>query len=159
MSLLPFIDWCNRLSLGIAIRKSTWLFAVIEATHLLALTVLLGTIVIVSMRLFRLILRRQAVSRVAGDMAPWTFAALSFMLLTGGLLFLAEPTKCYNSPPFRLKMVLLTLAIIYHFTLYKRVARSDDAHVASSWADRLAAGTSLVLWFSVGLAGRAIGFY
>ena len=158
MSLLPFIDWCDHMWIGVAIRQSTWLFPAIETIHLLALAVLLGTIVIANLCAFGLILRRQAVSQVVGELALWTFSGLCIMLLTGSLLFLSEATKCYDSPPFRLKMVCLFVAIIYQFTIYRKVIRSAETHVASLQT-RLAAGVSLMLWFSVALAGRAIGYY
>ena len=158
MSLLPFIDWCNHMWIGVAIRQSTWLFPAIETIHLLALAVLLGTIVIANLCAFGLILRRQAVSQVVGELASWTFTGLCIMVFTGSLLFLSEATKCYDSPPFRVKMACLLLAIMYQFTVYRKVTRSAATRVASL-ETRLAAGFSLLLWFSVALAGRAIGYY
>jgi len=158
MSLIPFIDWCNQLGIGIAIRKSTWLFPIIETVHLIALTVLLGTVLIVALRLFGLILRRQEVPRLAADLAPWTFGAVCTMVITGILLFVSEPVKCYNNPPFRLKMMFLLLAITYHFTVYRKLTNRAPG-LPSPASQKVAAALSLLLWFGVGLAGRAIGFY
>jgi hypothetical protein len=158
LSWLPFIDWCDHMWVGVAIRESIWLFPAIETVHLLALAVLLGTIVLVNLRAFGAILKRQGVSEVAGELSSWTFPALCIMLLTGVLLFLSEATKCYDSPPFHVKMIFLLLAITYHFTIYRKVIRSPETR-AASLQTRLAAGLSLVLWFGVALAGRAIGYY
>jgi hypothetical protein len=153
-----FIDWCNQLAIGIAIRKSTWLFPIIETVHLIALTILLGSVVIVAMRLFGLTLRAQKTSKIATELAPWTMGAVVVMVLTGALLFVSEPVKCYNNPPFRIKMVLLLLAVLYHFTLYRKWTRGIQPNFSEVQA-RIAAVLSLILWFGVGLAGRAIGFY
>ena len=71
------------------------------------------------------------------------------MLITGFLLFTSEAVKCYGNDSFRAKMVLLFTALLFRFALYPKLTQS--------WG-KLAAGLSLVLWFSVGLAGRAIGF-
>jgi hypothetical protein len=158
MSLLPFIAWCDQMWLGNVIRKSTWLFPAIETVHLLALAVLLGTIVLVDLCAFGVILRRPGISQVAGELSTWTFAALCIMLTTGVLLFLSEATKCYDSPPFHVKMICLVLAIAYQFTIYRKIIRSPNAS-AAALQTRLAAGVSLALWFSVALAGRAIGYY
>lgn len=158
MSLSSFIDWCNQLWIGIVIRKSTWLFPLIETLHLIALTILLGTVLILGLRLFRLILRNQKVSQLASELAPWTLGAVCTMILTGVLLFVSEPVKCYNNPPFRVKMVFLLLAITYHFTVYRKFTGA----VPDKWSpalEKLAGAFSLILWFGVGLAGRAIGFY
>jgi hypothetical protein len=158
MSFLPFFEWCDKLWVGVAIRKSSRLFPLIETIHLLALALLLGTIVIVSLRVFGLVMRRQSVSQVAGELAPWTLGGLCVMLLTGSLLFASEALKCYRNPPFRVKMVCLLLAIVYHFTFYRKVTRSVEAPLMMLWS-RLAAGLSLTLWFAVALAGRGIGFF
>jgi hypothetical protein len=158
MSLLPFIDWCDHMWIGVAIRQSTWLFPAIETVHLLALAVLLGTIVIANLCALGIILRRRGISQVVDDLASWTFSGLCIMLLTGILLFLSEATKCYNSPPFHVKMISLLLAITFQFTIYRKVIRAPRA-LRASLQTRLAAGVSLILWFSVALAGRAIGYY
>jgi hypothetical protein len=53
-------------------------------------------------------------------------------------------------------MQLLATALVFHLTLYEWVTRRDDAH-------RLLRGVTgmlaLVLWYGVGVAGRAIGFF
>ena len=87
--------------LGVIIRKSTWMFPVIETFHLFALALLLGAVLIVSLRIWRLILPRQTLAYVAGEFANLMTGSLSVMLLTGLLLFLSEASKCYQSPPFR----------------------------------------------------------
>jgi hypothetical protein len=158
MSLLPFIAWCDQMWLGTVIRKSTWLFPAIETVHLLALAMLLGTIVLVDLCAFGIILRRPGISQVAGELSKWTLTALAIMLTTGILLFLSEATKCYDSPPFHVKMICLLLALAYQFTIYRKVIGSPSTRVASL-KTRLAAGVSLALWFGVALAGRAIGYY
>jgi hypothetical protein len=74
---------------------------------------------------------------------------MAVMLVTGTLLFSSEAVKCYGNDSFRAKMVFLFLALLFRFTLYPKLT--------GSWG-KLAGGLSLALWFSVGLAGRAIGF-
>lgn len=157
-SLYPLFKWCEGTWAGVAIRDSTWAFPIIETFHLFGLTVLLGAIVMVSLRLLGLTARHQPVSEVARQLAPWTLGGLAVMLTTGSLLFASEAMKCYDSGPFRIKMVFLFLAIVFHFTLYRKVTRADDGRLNPLWT-KLTGGLALTLWFSVGLAGRAIGFF
>ena len=158
MSVLPFFRWCDSTWIGVTIRESRYLFPIIETIHLVGLTLLLGTTIIISLRLFGLGLRRQSVALLAEDLAPWMLGSLIVMLSTGVFLFLSEALKCYDSPPFRLKMAFLFAAILYHFTIYRRFTRSANAASMRVWSGVVAAG-SLGLWFGVGLMGRAIGFY
>ena len=78
------------------------------------------------------------------------------MLTTGFLLFLSEAIKCYYSPAFAVKMTSLLLAIIFTFTVRRRVIMADEARVGPFWG-RLVALMSIALWSGVGIAGKAIG--
>ena len=157
MSLLPFFMWCEQSAIGEAIRNSQWLFPVIESVHLLALVLISGAVLVVDMRLFGLGLRRQPVAQLARDAQPWLIGGLMVMLTTGILLFLSEAIKCYYSAAFAVKMTSLLLAIIFTFTVRRKVALADEYRVGSLWS-RLVAVVSVSLWSCVGMAGRWIGF-
>jgi hypothetical protein len=77
------------------------------------------------------------------------------MLASGVLLFLSEALKCYGSSAFRVKMVLLLLALVFHVTVFRPVTRAAEA---TSLRRRIAGIGALALWFGVGLAGRGIAF-
>ena len=93
MSLLGFFQWCEQSGIGEAIRKSAWLFPLIEAIHLLGLGLIGGAVLVVDLRLLGLGLRRQSVAQVARDAQPWLLGSLMLMIATGGLLFLYEAIK------------------------------------------------------------------
>jgi hypothetical protein len=155
--LFPFFKWCDNSWIGAAIRGSKYAFPVIEAIHLLGLTVLLGIMVVISLRLFGFILKHESTRELATDLRPFTWWSIGTMLVTGYLLFASEALKCYDSPSFRFKMVCLILALIFQVTIYHRATTSADVDNKPAFA-RLTAILALVLWFGVGLGGRAIGF-
>jgi uncharacterized membrane protein SirB2 len=155
MSLLPFFEWCENTSAGEAIRSSLWLFPVIESVHLVALAAIGGAVLLLDLRLLGVAMRRQPVARIARDAQPWLIGSLLVMLPTGILLFLSEAKKCYYSDAFWVKMTALLLAILFTFTLRRKVAAADETRAI--WY-RLVAMVSLTLWFTVGAAGRWIGF-
>jgi hypothetical protein len=156
-TLLPFFKWCDGTAAGQAIRDSRFLFPIIESLHLFALTVLLGTVVVLNLRLLGAGLRTQPMALVARSLAPLTFWSLLAMLATGSLLFCSEALKCYDSPPFLVKMVALFLAIVFHWTVFRPTVNS----IAEPARPRRIATVmvSMMLWFGVATAGRAIGFY
>ncbi|MBZ5618708.1 MAG: hypothetical protein LAQ69_08305 [Acidobacteriia bacterium] len=119
---------------------------------------LLGILLLLNLRLFNLGLRRQPIDRLAGQLAPWMLGSLGVILVSGTLLFLSEALKCYDSGPFQSKMLLLFLAILFHFTVYRPFTTSGKA-LLTPFRARMVASVSLILWFGVGLAGRAIGFF
>jgi hypothetical protein len=65
--------------------------------------------------------------------------------------------KCYGSDPFWIKMGFLFLTLAFHYTVYRRITRTQDQQ-PTMFKARLAAVVSFALWMGVGLAGRAIAF-
>jgi hypothetical protein len=123
---------------------------VIESIHLVGVTLLLGTIAIVDLRLLGLGFRHLKVPVVAEAMAPWTSGGMVTVAITGPLLFAWDSSRYLKNPAFLLKMVLLAVALGVHFTIQRQVLRDNAKR------GKLAAILSLLLWSSVVLAGRAI---
>ena len=153
---LPFFEWCEATWLGQTVRTSLWLFPVIEAIHLLGLSALGGTLLVVDLRMLGFGLTKQPIASLATAIHPWLLASLGLMVSTGLLLFMSEAVKCYNNPSFWLKMQMIPVALLFTFTVRRRVA-SNPARDTSA-TTRLVAIVSLSLWFTVAAAGRWIGF-
>jgi hypothetical protein len=157
MALQPLFQWCENTAIGSSIRGSIWLFPAIEAIHLLALALIGGVVLIVDLRLLGVGLRRHSLARLSTSVQPWLVGSLAAMVLTGALLFTSEAIKCYFNLAFWLKMLFLSLAVAFTFTIRRRVAGADGGF--SSRVNRLVGLVSLTLWSGVGLMGRGIGFY
>jgi hypothetical protein len=157
MNLLPVFEWLEATFLGNMVRQSLWLFPVIEAFHLVAFAVLGGTVLITDMRLLGLALRSQPTAQIAREARPWLLGSLVVMIVSGVLLFLSEAIKCYYSFPFRVKIICLVLAIVFTWTLHRRIVATDDATIGPI-KGRVAAVISLALWGAVAWGGRWIGF-
>ena len=154
--LLPFFEWCESLWLGQFIVNSNWLFPVIEAVHLLALSVLGGTVLIVDLRLLGTGLKRWTPAELWRDARPYMIGALAVMILTGVPLFLSEAMKCYYNDSFWVKMTTLPIAIAFAFTIRSRVAADSVRNTARR--QMLVGALSVALWVTVAAAGRWIGF-
>ena len=153
--LLPFFEWCEASFVGQMIRQSLWLFPVIEAVHLLALTVIGGSILILDLRMLGVGLR-QPVHEVARDARPFLVWGLVVMILTGVALFLSESVKCYYSQAFWIKITTLPVALLFTFAVRGPIAKK--ATTDATPRTRVVALVSLALWFTVAAAGRWIGF-
>ena len=154
---LPVFQWFGRSWVGMRINDSMWLFPALEAVHIVALAMLCGAILILNLRLFGITLPGKPIRQLAEELAPWILVSLLIILGSGLMLFASEAMKVYASVPFRVKMILLFAAIAFHYTIYSHMIYTDEPQVSPTW-NKLAATVSLVLWFSVGLGGRAIGF-
>ena len=155
-TIMPFFQWCDSSWLGSAMRGSRVAFPIVENIHLFALTVLLGTLIILSLRQFGALYAAVPLQELAVQLRPWYLWSLVVMLASGILLFLSEAMKCYGNTSFRVKMIFLFAALIFQFTAYNRVVKNQGQSPTTS--GKVSAAVALCLWFGVGLAGRAIGF-
>jgi hypothetical protein len=155
--LLPFFQYLETVWLGRFIVDSNWLFPVIESVHLLALSLLGGSILIVDMRLIGLGFTGRDVKEIAREARPFMNFALVTMIATGVPLFLSEPIKCYYSPAFWVKMWTLAVALVYTYTIRTKTTRMDVVHNTAR-RQVLVGALSVALWFTVASAGRWIGF-
>jgi hypothetical protein len=155
-SFLPFFEWCGNTWLGTTVRDTVWAFPVIETFHLLALAVVLGTVLIVNLRVLGLGARFGAVSPMARELEPWLLTSLAISLVSGVLLFVSEPMKCYESISFPIKIALIAVAIPCHFKIQRKWATSEREQ--ASFNSKLAAGATLALWTGIGLLGKGIPY-
>jgi len=155
MDLLSFFEWCESTGLGLIVRESVWLFPVIEAVHLLGLSLLGGAVFLVDLRLLGAGLTGTPVAQLARQVRPWLTSAIVVMVVTGVLLFLSEAVKCYYSQAFWVKITTFPIAIAFTYAVRQRIAEADTT---SRTTAALTGAASIALWVVVAAAGRWIGF-
>jgi len=153
--MLPFFEWCETSWLGRLVGDSVWAFPVLEAIHLLGLSLLGGALLVVDFRMLGIGLTQQPIAELARAARRWLLLAIGVMATTGIPLFFSEAVKCYHNPSFRVKMAVLPVALAYTFLIRERRARRRSLGSVES---RLLALGSIAVWFTVAAAGRWIGF-
>ena len=154
MSAPSFFEWLTTSPWANAINGPEWAFPVVQSLHFIGFAFSIGTIAIVDLRLLGLGMRRQSAAELAADLDPWTLVGFALMLNTGPLMFSADAVNYHNNPSFQFKMVVLMVALLFHFTIHRKLARSGVSPLAAKFAG----GLSLVLWTAVIAGGRMIAF-
>jgi hypothetical protein len=148
-------------SLATAMREGASLFPWIESIHVLAITLVVGTIAIVDLRLIGFSAHRRSANRLIKDMLPFTWGAFAVAVVTGTLMFISNAPSYWANTEFRVKLCLVVLAglnmAFFHLTSYRKIGQWDEASRPPVLA-RAAGVTSLVLWILVIVFGRWIGF-
>ena len=134
--------------------SAEWVFPTVQSLHFIGFALSIGTIAIVDLRLLGWAMRRHTAAELAADLNRWTNAGVAVMLITGLLMFSSDAVTYHFNPSFQFKMICLTTALVFHFTLHRYVVR----HATSPVAARLTAVFSLVLWSAVLAGGRFIAF-
>jgi hypothetical protein len=161
MSLYGWCQWLEHTPLAFGIAESTWLFPLIEGSHVLALPLSVGMILIVDLRLLGLAFRSGLASRIMKEVLRWSTPGFVVMFITGGLLFMTHAGTAYGNTFFRAKVILLVLlgvnAAVYQVIFYPKMAQWELARRTPIGA-KLCAGLSLIAWIGVIVCGRTMAY-
>ena len=159
--LQDFISYFENSGLADNIRENDVLFPLIESMHVVAICLVVGSILVVDLRLLGLASIHRSVSRVTSGILPLTWSAFAVAVTSGILLFISNATKYLGNGYFVAKIFLICAAglnmAIFHGISAKDLPRWENETLLPLPA-RLAGGLSILLWVSVVICGRWIGF-
>jgi hypothetical protein len=162
MSFDPILKWLENTSIAQAIAEGENLFPWIEGVHVLAITLVVGSIAIVDLRLIGFASRDHAVTRITKDVLPLTWVAFVVAALSGGLLFASKAMTYGHNFFFQGKLILLVLAglnmALFHVLVSRDVERWGSTPHTTPLPAKVAGACSLCLWVAVVAFGRWIGF-
>ena len=161
MDLTAFADALQQSGISEWMRASLKALPIIEAIHVMAVSIVFGTIFIVDLRMLGYRDMARPFSRVFGETLRWTWIGFAFAVVTGVLLFMPNARTYVANTAFGLKMLGLIGAginmAVFEFTTLRRVA-SWDSNAETPFGARVAGATSILIWTWVIVCGRWIGF-
>jgi len=156
MTVLDILTAIQDSPVAHAISKTDHLVAAgLQIIHVLGLIFFLASLVLISLRAVGWALADQPVQQVARDTSRLLWIGLVLTALSGTLMFIATPKLYYFNWAFGLKMVLLLLAVIVQFGMFRRISNNERA---TPFFVRSSVALTVACWFSVAMAGRMIGF-
>ena len=148
-------------SFATTIRENESMFPWIEAVHVLAITLVVGSIAIVDLRLLGLASLDRAVTRLTADVLPCTWAAFAVAVISGSLMFASNATGYAHNTQFQVKFIFMALAGVNMAVFHLIGSRNIESWATAQrtpMAARAAGALSLLFWVMVVAAGRWVGF-
>jgi hypothetical protein len=159
--LYALISYFEDSALADNIRENDLLFPLIESVHVLSICLVVGSILVVDLRLLGLASINRPVSRVANGILPLTWSAFAIAVASGSLLFISNATKYLENGYFVAKILLICAAglnmAVFHAISARDLPKWENEKTLPLSA-QLAGGLSILLWVSVVTCGRWIGF-
>lgn len=155
---------------GNLLRSVPGLSPVLQTLHLVGVAVLMGSVVILALRVLNLAARRQNLYEMAGRLWPWFIAALPIMVLSGLPFFLARPQRYLNNPVFAIKFAVLAATLLISVVMWRglrtRKAGSQPVITAVQFDTAVAPGVTIKVlatltvlgWVVTALAGRWVAY-
>ena len=140
---------------GPIVRSTSWLFSFGEIVHFIGLCLLLGSLLVIDLRLMGFF--KNLSVRSVLSFLPYAVVGFVLNAASGWIFFTSNPASYMENPAFLLKMLLIGLAGLnaVAFTVLEHrsmllLGPGEDTPVLT----KVSAGASLALWFAVLLLGR-----
>jgi hypothetical protein len=161
MSVLSFAQWVQSTAFFTALRGSAYVYPIVLSTHMIAIALFGGMILLLDVRLLGWTMRSYTLSEMVNQLRPLKRIGFLLLITCGLLMAGCKAEEYYYNAFFRTKMTLLALvgvhALIFRRGVYRNTAALDAAPRIPAQA-KLAASLSLILWTSLVIAGRGIGY-
>jgi hypothetical protein len=141
----PFAEWLSQTALSLAIQSHEWVIPTIQSVHIVAICAVVGSALMIDLRILGLAWREQTVSETHARFGPWLSGALLVLALTGVVMIVGEPPRELLAISFWMKMTLVAFGVAAHATLRRRPGKA-------------LAGATLALWVCVIVLGRLIAY-
>jgi len=161
VDLTPIFEFMQNSALSEYLRTSLKAMPIVEAVHVMAVATVFGTIVLVDLRLLGYPNVQRSFSRLHHELLQWTWIAFGIAVITGALLLIVNAITYHRNTAFWLKMITIALAginmLVFELVTARSVAKWDKG-VLPPMAARTAGALSIILWISVIVFGRWVGF-
>jgi hypothetical protein len=159
--LESFAAWLAGTPLTAYIQNEAWVVPTVQVVHILAITVIMGAVAIVNLRVLGVIERGQSIAALTGRFAPPAMVALLVLAATGFLMIAGEPTRAIFRYVFWAKMAMIVVVVLLTAALLAGLKASGAASDPAARAPapyRVLAVVGLCIWLAIIVAGRWIGY-
>jgi hypothetical protein len=153
------ISWIEGGTLNTWVLGSSWIWPTMETLHFVGLSLLLGSLLVIDLRLAGLFRRINIVA--THKLLPWVFIGFGLNLITGVLFFFGDPGRYAINIGFRIKMILVLIAGLNALWFYWKinpVMKTWEPHCDTPAIAKTIAWVSLGTWFGVLILGRLIPY-
>jgi hypothetical protein len=131
---------------------------IVQTVHLLSIAAIMGSIVLIDLRVLGLALPSQSTTELVRRLMPWMWSALPALAASGLVFILARPYRYFVNPIFGAKFAMLLPAIALAGLFHRVNSRNPSFWEGSRVPAKIVAGLSLCLWIGVAMAGRWIAY-
>ena len=150
--LLHFCWWLQNNSWIAFLNGTAWTAAALEIVHYFSMFILVGSMLIVDLRVLGLAMRRRDAAELAARLFPWIWISLALNFLSGFFMFAGSATSYYRNDIFYDKLAVVLLAIAANVIVQQNVRKWTERPAVPAWA-KLIALVSIGLWIAAIIAG------
>jgi hypothetical protein len=152
-------EWIEQSDLAILVAESLWGYPIMICLHAIGLAVVVGTLVMVNLRIFGLF--KGIPFSVLRSLMRLAWAGFVINLLSGSALFSAQATVFIENVPFLIKLPSIFLALIVAGIMQNQLQKNAaawDSETPVNMTTKALAACSIMLWLTAIVAGRLTAY-
>jgi hypothetical protein len=162
--LRDILLWIEQTGLGHWMRESgPWTYAIVNVTHILAVSTLFGSVLLLDLRLLGAWSRRVHIADLSAAVMPAAMAAFVVAACTGAAMLATKATAYADNPFLLIKFPAIAVGVINAAVLNTRPAWHELRVRALTPRERrqlaVFGGISLAAWLTAVTCGRMIGYW
>ena len=134
---------------------NAWTIPVLQSIHIAGIALVMGTVLMIDLRILGWAGTDQTVSETAGRFGPWLTGSLWLMLLSGGLMVIGQPIRELMAFSFRLKMALVATGALTAALLLRAMRTGNGDR---GLGIRALAVVTFLAWICIIVLGRLIAY-
>lgn len=147
-----FAEWLSTTPPSVYIQNhNAWIIPLIQSIHIVGIAVVLGSVLMINLRILGWAGMDQTLRQTSSRFAPWLMASLYLLLATGILMVIGEPVRELVTFSFWLKMFLVAVSTVIAVNFQRKLANN---YQPIKW---LALATFLI-WACIIILGRLIAY-
>jgi hypothetical protein len=158
------LAWIEQTGLGHMMRESgPWTYAIVNVAHILAVSTLFGSVLVLDLRLLGAWSRRIRIADLSTAVTPIAVTAFALAIVTGAALLATKATAYVDNPFLLIKFPAIGVGMLNAGILNVTPAWREVGVRALRPGERrqfaIMGGISLLSWLTAVTAGRMIGYW
>jgi hypothetical protein len=118
-----FGEWLESLGFARVLGTTAWLYASISVVHYFTLFILVGTSVLVDLRVLGLAGKRKPVTQFAEQIYPWMWTAFWLAIISGFLMVVSDAGDFFPDRIFKIKIIMIVVAVILVIIIQRSIPK------------------------------------
>jgi uncharacterized membrane protein SirB2 len=159
--VFEFAEWLQTTPVSVAIQSVAWVIPLLQSVHIVMIGVVFISILMIALRVLGRIRMDEPFGVVWARFAPWMWAGLVVMALTGLTLIVGEPIREFTALSFWLKMGLIVIGVVTTVAFGRSLGPATlVAAQGPEFSGSIKAATivTLAIWIAIIFLGRAIAY-
>jgi hypothetical protein len=152
------VRWLEQTHVHQFMQTVEWAVPAVQTIHILAIAAVFASSLVLSGRTLRLVGGDWSLAQWGKRLNGWIGWGLVVLLVSGVLMICGEPGRSLSNTLFRVKVMLLLVAIALLIAFVRRIKRLGESAQPTPAGVRILGACLMLVWLAMIICGRWIAY-